>query len=166
METWSALLPLSIAEHEAAVGTPLYTIQEICDHFGITEETLGRYKQQPAFRAEVRAALLELKDSNSIVRKKAKAQFESYLDKLIPKFLHDEDFPPSEKVKLLQFLAKTARLIDDPAEKLKIEQEASAKNQQQQQPPSLNLTLQVTQAPASPPQGMTIIYQEPEKVVN
>lgn len=161
MDSWPALLPLYVGECEASVGSPLYTTEEICDHFGITPEHLERYKEQPKFRAEVRAAIQELKDSSSVLRKKAKAQLELYVDKTIPSLMGDSDQPMAEKVKLMRFLAEVSRVLNDPADKARAEAEA-AKALPQQVQPVLNLIL--TAAP-----GTTVgavIPQQAERVIN
>lgn len=161
MDKWPASLPLEIAHYESAIGVPLYSLDEIADHFGISVDTIDRYRELPAFRAEVRSSLAELKDTNSLIRRKVRKQAELYFDSFVPKWLNDPDFPPAEKVKLLTLLAKTARVIDDPADKARAEAEA-AKALPQQVQPVLNLIL--TAAP-----GTTVgavIPQQAERVIN
>ena len=159
LETWPNLLPLFIAEYESSIGTPLYTLDEIAEHFDISVEKIELYKQQTSFRAEVRSAIVEIKDSNSTVRRKASAQFENYLDTIVPKWMVDDDFPASEKVKVLQFLAKTGRIVDDPIEKAKAE---SANKTPVVQAP----TLVINFPPANQMLSGITITQDGEKVIN
>jgi hypothetical protein len=163
LDKWPSSLPLEIAHYESAQGIPLYTLDEIANHFGVTPEHLERYRELPAFRAEVRACIQELQDTNSLIRRKVRKQAEYYFDHLVPKWLSDEDWPPSEKVKILTLLAKTAKVIDDPADKARAEAEAAAKNPQTQSTPTLTLILQSPQGQQV--SGMTF-NQPAERVID
>ncbi len=163
MDSWPALLPLQIAEHEASIGSHLYSIEEIAEHFDISVKQIEVFKDQRSFRAEVRAALLEIKDTNSVIRQKAKAQFEHYLDVYVPLMMNDPMTPPAEKLKLFQFLAKTARVVDDPAEKAK----ADAKALPTDKATTLNLYLQSPSGDTQKISGITIDQTEtPEELPN
>lgn len=155
-----ALLAFHIAERESS-NNPLWTEEEICEHFDITMEQLAQFKTLPSFRAEVRANLAEIKDSNSHIRRKASAQAELFLDTLVPSWLRDDDFPPAEKVKLMALLLKTGRVIDDPLEKAKAEAEVAAKTPQISQQPTLNLYL--TTAPGATP---VVIDATSERIIS
>ena len=149
-----------MAHHDSSVGTPLYNLEEICDHFDITLDQLETFRQLPAFRAEVRAAILELQDTNSTIRRKVRKQTELYFDTLVPKWLIDESFNNAEKVKLLTLMTKVAKLIDDPAEKAKVEAEVAAKSPQQSAP---TLNLYLTTAPGQQPPAIDVT---PEKIIS
>jgi hypothetical protein len=159
MERWPKLLPIYLAEHKASVGTPLYTLEEIAKHFDITVQEIEVYSEQIAFRAEVRGVIAEIKDSNSIIRQKAKAQLETYLDNMIPAFMVDTDFPPAEKVKLFKFLQELSETGGSTAEKAKAKLDAVPQNTA----PTLNLYLTQASGESVPLSGITIV-QEPEPV--
>lgn len=119
MERWPKMLPLYVAEYEASASTPLYTLEEIAEHFKLSMEVMERFMQQESFQAEVRASMMELKDTNSIVRQKAKAQLETYIDNLVPQWMVDPEFPAAEKNKTLKFLHELAEGGDVAALKAK-----------------------------------------------
>lgn len=160
MKKWPVLLPMHIAEYETNLSAPLYTMEEIADHFGLTIKKIEAFKRQKSFRAEVHASIKEVKDSSSVIRRKAKAQLEMYLDVLIPQWMSDPEFPPTEKVKMFQFLAKTARIVDDPTEQAK----AEAKLAVPEKSTTLNLYLQTPSGETTKMTGVTI-NQEAEKLV-
>jgi hypothetical protein len=145
METPPAYLSFWIAEYEVVKNNNdafiPYTLEQIAEEFHITVEQIEKYKKLPSFRAEVRANIENIKNSSYHIRHKAQVQFEIYLDQIVPKLIKDEETPVSEKIKLLAFLAKTARVNDDPAEKAKAEAEIQSKQPQQQSAPTLNLYL-------------------------
>lgn len=163
LETWPAMLPMYVAEYEVSLGQPLYDYGEIAETFGINVERIDLFKKQPGFRAEVRAAILEIKDSDSVIKRKAKAQAELYLDSWVPKAMSDPAFPSVEKTKLFMFVAKMGRIVDDPQEKIKVEAAVQASTPQAQIP---TITINLT-GPKSldEEQGVTIT-QIPEKLSN
>jgi len=159
MNKWPALLPMHIAEYESSGDLPLYTLEEIAEHFDITVQDIEVFSQQMLFREEVRAFISEIKDSTSVVRQKAKAQLELYLDTLVPVWMVDPDFPPAEKNKTLKFVSELAEAGGSAAQK------ASAKIAASPEAKAANLNIYMTL-----PGGETktvegvIIEQEPEEV--
>ena len=137
----------------------LWSEEEICEHFEISAEQLERYKKLPSFRAEVQKCLQEVKNSNSHIRHKAAAISEYILDEMVPMWLADPLFPPAEKRQLTALLFKTGRIIDDPVEKAKAEQEV-AKNAPQVVAPTLNVFLST--GDNNPP---TLIMGNSERVI-
>ena len=158
MEAPPPLLAMHIAEYEVSKDSPLWSMEEIAEHFDLTVERIEQYKLVPSFRADVRACIAEIQDSNAHIRRKAAVQLEHYIDNLVPAWLADDACPFSEKVKLMAFLAKTGKLIDDPTEKLRVEAEL-AKNQNNNGgsfQPVLNVSLNLT----SPDEKNVVIEQE------
>lgn len=118
-------LALEIALYEYNKDTSeseVYTEEDICRHFGITLEYLEKLKLLPSFRQEVIEALKEIKNTNSLVVRKSAIQTQYYVDTLVPLWMHDPGFPPAEKTKLLMFLAKMGRIVDDSTTKKSVEE--------------------------------------------
>jgi len=161
MNKWPALLPMHIAEYESSGDLPLYTLEEIAKHFGITLEDIELFSQQLVFREEVRAFISEIKDTNSIVRQKAKAQLELYLDTLVPTWMVDPDFPPAEKNKTLKFVSELAEAGGSAAQKAsaKIAALPEAKTS------TLNIFITGQNGEATPVQGVTIVQEKEEILV-
>lgn len=168
METWPPMLPRYLAEYEVSISQsnpPLYSLEEIASTFQLTLKKIERFKKQAAFRAEVRAAILEIKDSDSVIKRKARAQAELYLDVWVPTVMSDPDFPPAEKNKLFMFISKMGRIIDDPQERLKLESENN-KEDNSKNTPTIVINLSSPDS-LKDTQGITITpQQEPEKLIN
>lgn len=157
MDRWPPLLPMYMAEYESSPTQPIHTIEEIAKHFDITVEDIELFSQQPAFKSEVMALTIELKDSTSVIRQKAKAQLETYLDTVLPTWMVDSDFPAAEKVKTMKFLQELAETGGSTASKAKAKLEALP----EQKTPSLNIF--ITPAGGEPvPVGGVTITQEPD----
>jgi len=168
MEAPPPLLAMHIAEYEAS-NNPLWTMEEIAEHFGITVQDIEHYKTLPTFRAEVRASLETLKDSHAHIRHKAQAQLETYIDTVIPPIMGDPNVNAGDKLKYLQFLATTARVNNDPLEKAKAE---TATAKPVTSGATLNLFLTTSPGAQSIPIDITSVAQPvpidvtPEKIDN
>lgn len=160
MDRWPPLLPMYMAEHEASVGEPLYTLEEIAEHFDITTKDIDRYSEQIAFREEVRASIATIKDSNSVIRQKAKAQLETYLDTIIPIWMSSDEFPDKEKVNIFKHLSELAETGGSGAAKAqaKLDTLSEAKT------PSLNIYITPAGGGEAQPVSGITITQEPEKL--
>jgi len=167
METWPPMLPRYIAEYEVSISQsnpPLYDLEEIALTFQLTLERIEKFKEQTAFRAEVRAAILEIKDSDSVIKRKARAQAELYLDVWVPKAMTDPNFPAAEKNKLFMFVSKMGRIIDDPQEKLKLDSESKLEGDNNQTTPTIVINLSSSNS-LKDTKGITIT-QQPERLIN
>ena len=160
MDRWPLMLPMYMAEHEASASTPLYTLEEIAKHFDITVEDIELFSKQVVFRAEVRAAISELKDTTSVLRQKAKAQLEMYLDTFVPQSMVSEEFPSAEKVKLLKFLQEVSETGGSTAVKAKAKLEALP----EQKATSLNIFI-TSGGETKPVSGVTITQEEEKDVI-
>jgi len=167
METWPPMLPRYLAEYEVSISQsnpPLYSLEEIASTFQLTLKKIEKFKKQTAFRAEVRAAILEIKDSDSVIKRKARAQAELYLDVWVPTAMSDPNFPPAEKNKLFMFVSKMGRIIDDPQEKLKLESENNSKEGDTKNNPTIIINLSGSDS-MNDTKGITITQQS-EKLIN
>lgn len=153
-------LAVEVALNEAATansGSPLFEMEELCKQFDITMEDYARIKNNVAFRAEVRQHLANVKENNGTVKRKAAMAAEFYLDNLVPTWLNDSGTSVDVKLKVVQFLAKMGRLVDDPAEKARLEALEASKNIKSNSGPSINLIF---------PPGMQPPTQVVEKVID
>lgn len=156
VNSWPAGLSVEVALNSMAVGAAICSDEDLCKQFDITQEQLDGFKLHPAFRAEVREAISQVKDSNATIKRKARVALEFYADEYIPVWLADASASVDSKTKLLQFLAKISGLE---AEEKAAE---AAKNQvQAAAAPSINITL-TTAAPMQVP----TVTMNAEKVVN
>lgn len=139
--SWPSGLAIEVGLNSLCNGVAIASDEDLCRQFEITLDQLERYRQHPAFRAEVREAIAAVKDSNATLKRKAKMSLEYYADTYVPQWLADPSASVDSKTKLLGFLYKLGGLEaeDKAAEKAsQVQQTASV--------PSINITL-TTAAP-------------------
>ena len=153
VNSWPSGLAIEVGLNSTCVGAAIATDEDLCNQFEITKTQLERFKQHPAFRAEVREAIASIKESNATIKRKAKMSLEYYADTYIPQWLADPSASVDSKTKLLGFLYKLGGMEaeDKSAEK-------AQQNQQVTNVPSINITLTT----AAPVQAVPTL----ERVVN
>lgn len=107
--TWHPQLPLDIAMNESSVtGRKVHEDAELLNAYGMTQESFDIIRTLPAFRAQVRAAILELKNNGLTVRRKAGALFEFYIDTTIPSLMNSDYCEAKVKLDIIKFLGQVA----------------------------------------------------------
>lgn len=141
LNSWPSGLAIEVGLNSTCVGAAIATDEDLCNQFEITKTQLERFKQHPAFRAEVREAIASIKESNATIKRKAKMSLEYYADTYIPQWLADPSASVDSKTKLLGFLYKLGGMEaeEKAAESAKTQGQVSAA-------PSINITL-TTAAP-------------------
>lgn len=104
---WPVQLPIEIA-----LGTA--NIKETCEAYGITRDEWEELKNDPMFRAEVRAAKEELQKEGMTFLVKARLQSEELL-KTSWKMIHDPGTPHAVRADLIKFIIKAAGLSQEKA---------------------------------------------------
>jgi hypothetical protein len=101
---WPPTLPIEVAMREMPIA-------RICEHYGISRDTWGDLRQNPAFQAEVAAAVEALKKEGVTFKMKAKLQSEELL-KTSWRMIHDptDSVPPSVRADLIKFTIRAAGL--------------------------------------------------------
>lgn len=157
---WPIGLATEVALNDLSVGdTAIVSEDDLCKQFDLTLDELTRIKKHPAFRAQVREAISQVKEDGSTIKRKARIATEFYLDELVPKWISDPAASVDSKTKLLQFLAKLGGLDTDNkvSEAVKQAQLANQNN-------SPTIRIELTTGPSQQPQGF-IINQPSEKVI-
>jgi hypothetical protein len=100
-------LPIEVAMKESS-------IEEICKSYGLDRDDWNRLRHNPAFVADVAAAVEALKKEGMSFKMKARLQSEELL-KTSWKMIHasSEEVPPSVKADLLKFTIKAAGLVEE-----------------------------------------------------
>lgn len=150
--SWPVGLSVEVALDELTVGEKFQTEEELAQQFDITVERLRQLKQHPAFRAEVRAHMSQIKEDGASIRRKAKVILEQYLDYKIHDWLKEPGVSLDSRTKLLSFVSKLSG-VESAGEAAKAQQ-----NQQVASVPSINITLTT----ATPIQAVPTL----ERVVN
>ena len=150
--------PVGLAYDEAmnkasSTGFTLFTDDELCAQWDISQEYLDNVRQNPKFRIAVRSAMYDLKENGGTVRAKMRAQFEMHLDTTIPLMMQDEETSPAVKASLITMLGKGGGVLSDTKPK-----ESEQQSQQNQVPP-----IQIIFA--STPQ-LDVQFAPQEKVIN
>lgn len=106
VNSWPSGLAIEVGLNSLAVGAAICSDEDLCRQFDISLEQLEAFKKHPAFRAEVREAVSQVRDSNATIKRKSKLALEFYMDEYVPKWIADPSASVDSKTKLLQFLAK------------------------------------------------------------
>lgn len=109
---WPPILPNEVAINETATNGKIYTDEELCESCGITIEHYNIIKNTVAFRAAVREAISELKNTNGVVQRKSEVQYEYWLDTYIPKLMNDPDASDADKLKAMAMLKESAAISE------------------------------------------------------
>lgn len=144
--SWPVGLAAECAINSMAVGQAVMDDSDLCKQFDLTQDQLDYIRANPAFRAEVRENITQLKDKFATIRRKAKLGFEFYLDTLVPTLLNDPQASADVKLKTIQYLGKVAGM--DTADKIAETELAKANTQQGTASPQI--IIQLTQAPTQP----------------
>ena len=110
---WSPALVVDIAINETSLTGPVYSIEDLCSLYHLTEEEFLQLKNIPAFKKEVRDAIIEVKQNGLTPKKKMAIMYEYILSQQVPIWLTDADFPATGKVKLFVHLGKGSGLVVD-----------------------------------------------------
>lgn len=151
--SWPIGLSLEVALDELTLGVKIMDEEELAKQFDLTVDRLRQIKSHPAFRAEVRAHMGQIKEDGATIKRKARLALETYLDSEVPKWISDCNASVDAKTKLLQFLAKLGDV-----EATEKSTDANKGQMQTQTVPSINITL-TTAAPVQAVQTL-------EKVIN
>lgn len=160
---WPSGLAIECGLNSLAVGPAICSDEDLCKQFDITPEQLDGFKKHPAFRAEVREAIAQVRDSNATIKRKSKLALEFYMDEYVPKWIADPQASVDSKTKLLQFLAKIGGF--DAAEKaaeasaLAEANKASGVGQNNQPQIQIILTQATPQAPMAVVEGSVVSVQ-------
>lgn len=130
----------------SADGTVILSDEDLCRQFDLTPEELAGIKLHPAFRAEVRETLSQIKDSHATIKRKARIAFEHYMSETVPFLMNpnNDKIPADVRLKTIQYLGKIIGL-EAASEAAQAESAKAANNV-----PSINITL-TTAAPVSQP---------------
>lgn len=143
--SWPVGLAAECAINSMAVGQAIMDDEDLCKQFDLDQAQLESIRANPAFRAEVRENISQLKDKFATIRRKAKLGFEFYLDTMVPNLLSDPQASADVKLKTIQYLGKVAGL--DTADKIAETELVKANNQQGvSNTPQIQIIL--TQAPS------------------
>lgn len=156
--SWPVGLAAECAINSMAVGQAIMDDDDLCKQFNLSLEQLDCIRANPAFRAEVRENLNQIKDKFATIRRKAKIGFEFYIDNLVPQLLDHPGTSADVKLKIVQYLGKVSGL--DAADKV-AEAELAKTQNSVSSVPSINITL--TQAPTQPIPTVTL---NAERVLN
>lgn len=149
VNSWPVGLAAECAINSMAVGAAIMDDDDLCKQFDLDQAQLESIRANPAFRAEVRENVSQLKDKFATIRRKAKIGFEYYLDTMVPELLNS-DASADVKLKTIQYLGKVAGL--DTADKIAETELAKANNQQSvSNTPQIQIVL-TTAAPSQPQQ--------------
>lgn len=148
VNAWPPGLAIEVGLNSLAVGAKICTDEELCQQFDISLEQLEIFKSHPAFRAEVREAISQVRDSNATIKRKSKLALEFYMDEYVPKWIADPSASVDSKTKLLQFLAKIGGFdaAEKAAEAAALAEANKASGAQQLNQPQI--IIQLTQAPS------------------
>lgn len=156
---WPVGLSSEIALNDLSVGVSVIEEETLCRQFGLTQDELDGIKAHPAFRAEVRECLTQIKESNATIKRKAKIAFEHYMDVMIPALMNDPKVNPDVKVKAWIHIGKVMGLEVDEANK--IAENGKGNNSG----PSINIILttvaSLVQAPSITIDGERVIDVQP-----
>lgn len=117
-------------------GETLYSDEDLSTKFGLNTEQIEEIRRNPLFNAEVGEIAHIIKQDNGHIKHLVSAQMARFFEELVPTWLYDEEFPPSEKVKLLQLYSKITGLEVD---KTAIKAAAEIQAKQNTQTPTLNI---------------------------
>lgn len=154
--TWPVGLDIEMALNELSVGNKILDDEDFCRQFDLTQDQLDYIKAHPAFRAQVRESMAQIKDSNATIKRKSKIALEHYLDVYVPIWIQDDRAPVDSKTKLLQLLSKFAGI--DAEEKAEAAKAAAG-----QQANSPVIRIELTTAPNT--QATPYIIEQKAEVV-
>jgi len=152
IQKWAPTLPFEIAEFEVAFPNPLSSIEEICELYDLTIDQLNKVRKNTEFMSEVADIKGVLKDTNSVIRKKASKHVQVLMDNWVQQVFVDREVSQDTKIKLFAQLNKMARITDDPTESAKVDPSKAISNV-----PSIIINLS---------QDPTISFQPIEKALN
>ncbi len=137
----------------SSTGFTLFTDDELCAQWDITQEYLDTIRQDPKFRVAVRSAMYDLKENGGTVRAKMRAQFEMHLDSTLPSMMAHPDTPPAVKATLIAMLGKGGGVLSE------VKPKDSEQSSQQNQVPPIQIIF--AQTPS-----LDIQFANQEKVIN
>lgn len=149
VNSWPSGLSIEVGLNDLAAqtGAIIMSDEDICRQFDISLAQLESYKKHPAFKAEVRENLNQIRDSNATIKRKAKASLEYYMDTYQAQWLAS-DASLGDKLKLMQFIAKLAGIdaAEKAAEAAALAEANKSSNAAQSNQPQI--VIQLTQAPS------------------
>lgn len=135
--TWHPQLPLDIAINESSVtGRKVHEDDELLRAYGLSQADYDIIRALPAFRQQVRDAIVELKTNGVTVRRKAGMLFEFYIDTTVPALMTSDYCDAKVKLDIIKFLGQVA------GKDGKAEQEAAGAVAATVAAPTLNIILQ------------------------
>lgn len=147
---WDPRLPLDIAMNESSVtGRHIYTDAQLLNTYGMEQGHYDTIRALPAFREQVRNAILELKTNGLTVKRKATALFEFYIDTTVATLMESDYCDAKTKLDIIKFLGQVAGKDGKTGDDAPGTPIVAA--------PTLNIILQT--APAQIPPGLVVSEQ-------